>query len=83
MVIGKRHPGETPVALWVASVSPGIENEEGGVGFTKDVHRDSGNNIVSPQAGKRRFATLNSVYLPVAPSKFVVNSGILIVAEGK
>ena len=40
MVIGKRHPGETPVALWVPSVSPGIENEEGGVGFTKDVHGD-------------------------------------------
>ena len=36
--IGKRHPSETPVALWVPSVSPGIENEEGGVGFTKDVH---------------------------------------------
>ena len=24
----KRHPSETPVALWVASVSPGIQNEE-------------------------------------------------------
>ena len=83
MVIGKRHPGETPVALWVPSVSPGIENEEGGVGFTKDVHGDSGNNIVSPQAGKHCSATLHSVYLSVTPSKFVVNSGILIVAEGK
>ena len=83
MVIGKRHPSETPVALWVPSVSPGIENEEGGVGFTKDVHGDSENNIVSPQAGKRRSDRLHSVYLPVAPSKFVVNSGILTVAEGK
>ncbi len=35
MVIGKRHPSETPIALWVPSVSPGIENEKGGVGFTK------------------------------------------------
>jgi hypothetical protein len=53
MVIGaKRHPGETLVALWVPCVSPGIENEEGGVGFTKDVHADSGNNLAHRQAQK-------------------------------
>jgi hypothetical protein len=53
MAIGqKRYPGETPVALRVPSVSPGIENKEGGVGFAKDVHGDSGNNLAHRQAQK-------------------------------
>jgi len=32
------------VPEYLYCVSPGIENEEGGVGFAKDVHGNSGNN---------------------------------------
>ena len=74
MVIGqKRHPGETPVTLRVLCVSPGIKNEKIGVGFAKDVHADSGNNLAHRQANA--VSLLHSICLPVAVSTFVVKIG--------
>ena len=78
----KRHPDETPVALWVPCVSPGIENEEGGVGFAKDVHAELVKTFAHRQA--------NAVALRSTPFACLwryqhswQNSGILIVVEGK